>query len=172
MSAFRSTLPRRFPRHANSPFHAPPPAALEGRQAERLAFLLDRPFAKPRISDPPLPPAPYPSPLDAPLRPGRKPQRSAWLGPEDEAVAQPEIVWAVNPAHARASEAEGRVPSDWFVRRVDRTGFLPVYTEVRPSSPSPLVGLSTSASPRPPSPGQALTSRALPQNHRLSLGRG
>lgn len=133
MSALRPTAARLMPRMTSAqPFAQAPPAALASRQAERLELLVARPHYKPRISDPPLPPRPYPSPLNAPLRPGRKAQRSAWLGPEDGEVAPPQApTWVVNPLSTLAAEAAGREPDEWFVRRVEHSGFMPVYTDVR-----------------------------------------
>jgi hypothetical protein len=137
MSAFRPTAARLLPRmtHAQA-FAEAPTAALASRQAERLAILTEYPSLKPRTSDPPLPPKPYPSPLNAPLRPGRKAQRTPWLGPDDAEIEPPKPpTWVVNPLSSLAEEAAGRAPNEWFVRRVEQSGFLPVYTDVR--SPSP-----------------------------------
>lgn len=134
MSAFRPTAARLLPRMTNAqPFAQAPPAALSSRQAERLATLTAHPTWRPRASDPALPPQTYPSPLNAPLRPGRKAQRSAWLGPEDAEIELEQApTWFANPLSALAEEAAGRTPDEWYVRRVEHSGFLPVYTDVRP----------------------------------------
>lgn len=50
-------------------------------------------------------------------------------------MVKKEESWVVNPLNSRSSEAEGRKPNEWFVRRVDGSGFLPVYTDVSLSLP-------------------------------------
>lgn len=45
-------------------------------------------------------------------------------------MVKKEESWVVNPLNSRSGEAEGRKPNEWFVRRVNGSGFLPVYTDV------------------------------------------